>query len=311
MVANLDHFSYVKPSFHGAVWRIAVELDSVAIQAPGGVSNDPWNGIRSVDLDLQHLLQSSSCRPDLSFHQAIRHLKYTHAGGRVRWRIPESGLFCSCLAHRRAYSMLTVRSEHDSLGKSLGTLSTARTNQLLDSESLEIEHSHQFVVRLALRGEVVQLRFGHITSSASLVWQVWHLFRQHSVHICRCVALCSSCSDSWIRSNLDPQFLLASTFVVWSSAPLNFNSSLVQVYLIDPPVLASRRHPWRTATCCPLHRSQSSLSADNRCLAPPAPSSSRSCSRCAGCPRRRPLDCLASSSVCLTQSGTGLPRRPT
>ena len=76
----LDNFSSVWPSRDRTVGRITVELDSVA-QQTGGVSNDPWNDwSRDVDLDLQRLFQSSSYRPDLSFHQPNRNLNCTDAG---------------------------------------------------------------------------------------------------------------------------------------------------------------------------------------------------------------------------------------
>ena len=92
--------------------------------------------IRDVDLDLQHLLQPSSYRNDLSFYQAIRDLKCTHAGRRVLWRL------------------LEVRSEHASLptaepnplqmtptGKSPGPLSTAQANVHPDSQSRRLAPS--------------------------------------------------------------------------------------------------------------------------------------------------------------------------
>ena len=51
--------------------RSTEELDSVPVQPPRGVPNDPWNDlIRDVALDLQNLFHSFFCRPDLSSHQA-------------------------------------------------------------------------------------------------------------------------------------------------------------------------------------------------------------------------------------------------
>ena len=73
----------------------------------------------------------------------------------------------------------------------------------------------------------------------------------------------------------------------------NVNSSMVWLSLLDPPVLASRHHPWRTGPCCPLHQSRSWHPASERCLEPPTPPSSRSCFRYTNAPPRRPRNCLA------------------
>ena len=123
---------------------------------------------------------------------------------------------------------------------------------------------------------------------------------------------------SWIRSNPDlgamsfsmHQLLSYVHLVVCSSASENVNSSMVQVSLCS--ILRCSyldTIPWRTATCCPLHRSRSLLSATRLCRVPPTPSSSRSTVRYTSAPPRRLLYCLASSTVWLTQSG--LSRRPT
>ena len=142
-LTQLDHITSVWPSFDGTVWREPVELDSVPVQKPGVVSKDPWNDcIRDVDLDLQHLLQPSSYRNDLSFHQAIRDLKCTHAGRRVLW--PRTGLPLVRLHRCKSVDCVFVRSMRSDLdlhasecppGKVGGPLSTAQANVHADSQS--------------------------------------------------------------------------------------------------------------------------------------------------------------------------------
>ena len=133
-------------------------------------------------------------------------------------------------------------------------------------------------------------------------------FRQHSVHTQlwingRCVAFCLPRS----ASHGLPGSGRTLTFGPWVSACINSSRMFIgsvelelvdsQVSLLDPPVLASLHHPWRTATCCPLHRSTSSLSGNKRCLATPTPSFSRSSFGCTSAPPRGPFCCLASSAV--------------
>ena len=91
-----------------------------------------------------------------------------------------------------------------------------------------------------------------------------------------------------------------------SSVSQNLNSSMGQVSLLNPPVLASRHHPWRTATCRPQYRSRPSLSATERCLVPTSqsffPLLFSMYGRCTSAPSpRRPHSCRASSAICLRE----------
>ena len=51
---------------YGAVWRITVELDSVSVQKQGIKSTHGRIGSVQLISDLQHMLQSSSYRPDMN-----------------------------------------------------------------------------------------------------------------------------------------------------------------------------------------------------------------------------------------------------
>ena len=76
--------------------------------------------------------------------------------------------------------------------------------------------------------------------------------------------------------SLAHELLLASALRGCSTAAWTQNSLHSHLVLLDPPQLAFRRLPWRTATCCLPSRPGLSLSAGKRYSRPPTLSSSPS-----------------------------------